>query len=339
MLRTMAGSAVALMLMIIGSGWLLMDPGLVQAALDPNFYSKTCPNVVQIVATVVNKHLKQDITMGAPIVRMFFHDCFVRGCDASVMLVSPNKTAERDSVPNLTLAQFDVIDEMKSNLEKACPGVVSCADILALAARDAVLQTGGPTWTVELGRRDGLRSRDIDASSHLPSSQSNAQTLINSFSSNGLSIRDLVSLSGAHTFGRSHCSSVSRRLYGFRNNGGIDPTLNKTYAMALMKQCSLPINPNAKVPLDPSTSDTFDNTYFQDLLQNEGIFSSDSALVIDARTKVFVTEYANDEDSFRDQFGDAMIRMGRIGILTGQQGEIRKRCGYVNSNSTGQDGN
>jgi peroxidase len=55
-----------------------MDPGSAQAALDPIFYSKACPNVVQIVATVVNKHVKQDNTMGAPIVRMFFHDCFVR---------------------------------------------------------------------------------------------------------------------------------------------------------------------------------------------------------------------------------------------------------------------
>lgn len=333
MLGTMAGSVAALMLMVIGSGWLLMDTVSAQGTLNPNFYSKTCPNVVQIVATVVNQHLKQDNTIGAPIVRMFFHDCFVRGCDASVLLISPNKTAERDSIPNLTLSQFDVIDEIKSNLEKACPGVVSCADILALAARDAVLQSGGPIWAVELGRRDGLTSRSSDAASHLPSSRSNAQSLIDSFSSNGLSIRDLVTLSGAHTFGKSHCSTVLWRLYGPGNQGGIDPTLNKTYAVGLMNKCSLPINPNATISLDPSTPNTFDNNYFQDLLQNEGIFASDSALVIDSRTKVFVTEYANDEDSFRDQFGDAMNRMGRIQILTGQQGEIRKRCGFVNSNS------
>lgn len=330
--NTMAGSGVALMLMVVSSGWMLIDLVSAQGTLDPNFYSKTCPNVVQIVATVVNKHLKQNNTIGAPIVRMFFHDCFVRGCDASVLLISPNKTAERDSIPNLTLSQFDVIDEIKSNLEKACPGVVSCADILALAARDAVLQSGGPTWAVELGRRDGLTSRSSDAISHLPSSRSNAQALIDSFSSNGLSIRDLVTLSGAHTFGKSHCSTVSWRLYG-PTKGGIDPTLNKTYAVGLMNQCTLPINANATIPLDPSTPNIFDKNYFQDLLQNEGIFASDSALVIDSRTKVFVTEYANDEDSFRDQFGDAMIRLGRVQILTGQQGEIRKRCGFVNSNS------
>ncbi|KAH9331076.1 hypothetical protein KI387_003184, partial [Taxus chinensis] len=177
---------------------LLMGIGFAEAqasGLDPKFYNRSCPNVVQIVATVVNRHLKQDVTIGAPLVRLFFHDCFVEGCDASVLIVSPNKTAERDAIPNLTLSQFDLIDEIKSDLENACPGAVSCADIIALAARDAVLQSGGPTWAVELGRRDGLKSSDVDAATHLPSSRSDAQALITSFNSNRLSTRDLVTLS------------------------------------------------------------------------------------------------------------------------------------------------
>ena len=62
-----------------------------------------------------------------------------QGCDASILLDSTaNNQAEKAAIPNLSLGGFDVIDEVKTELEKTCPGVVSCADIIALAARDSV---------------------------------------------------------------------------------------------------------------------------------------------------------------------------------------------------------
>lgn len=64
----------------------------------------------------------------------------LQGCDGSVLLKSTAKNqAEKDAIPNLSLRGFEVVDAVKSAVEKKCPGVVSCADILALVARDAVL--------------------------------------------------------------------------------------------------------------------------------------------------------------------------------------------------------
>lgn len=66
-----------------------------------------------------------------------------QGCDASVLLDdskgNKNHSIERQAIPNKTLKGFDKIDIIKEKLEIACPGVVSCADTLALATRDGII--------------------------------------------------------------------------------------------------------------------------------------------------------------------------------------------------------
>ncbi|RYR38306.1 hypothetical protein Ahy_A09g043310 [Arachis hypogaea] len=78
-----------------------------------------------------------DPTLAAALLRMHFHDCFVQDCDTSVLVTG--FVTERTAFANLGLRGFEVIDDTKTQLEAACPSVVSCADIVALAARDSVV--------------------------------------------------------------------------------------------------------------------------------------------------------------------------------------------------------
>ena len=63
-----------------------------------------------------------------------------QGCDGSLFLDDTSSfTGEKNAAPNRNSARgFKVIDKIKSQVEKVCPGVVSCADVLAITARDSV---------------------------------------------------------------------------------------------------------------------------------------------------------------------------------------------------------
>lgn len=296
-----------------------------------DFYKSCCPSAESTVEKVVKKYIKKDETLAAPLLRMHFHDCFVRGCDGSVLLNSTKKNeAEKDAIPNLSLRGFEVIDDAKAELEKICPGVVSCADIVSLAARDAVVASKGPYWEVKTGRRDGRISRANEVLNHnIPAPVFNFAELKASFARKGLNVKDLVVLSGAHTIGIGHCNSFSNRLYNFTGKGNMDPSLEKSYAEELKRKCKSLADNTTIVPMDPASPLNFDSDYFSNLISHRGLFQSDAALLTNYISKIIVEQQLK-ENSFFDNFKYSIQKMGEIGVLRGSAGEIRKHCAFVN---------
>ncbi|XP_020259547.1 peroxidase 5-like [Asparagus officinalis] len=264
---------------------------------------------------------------------MHFHDCFVRGCDGSVLIDSTSSnTAEKDSpINNPSLRGFEVIDNAKTRLEAACSGVVSCADILAFAARDSVAWTGGFRYQVPAGRRDGRVSLSSDTFTNLPGPSLGVSQLTQSFANKGLTQDEMVTLSGAHTLGRSHCTSFSNRLYSFNSTVSQDPTLDPTYAAFLKRQCPQGSNDTSLVvPMDPGSPTRFDASYYNNIIANRGLFTSDQSLGSDSGTSSQVRANAFNGGLWKSKFSQAMVKMGKIGVLTGSDGEIRKNCRVIN---------
>ncbi|MCL7038300.1 hypothetical protein MKW94_026076 [Papaver nudicaule] len=290
----------------------------VKSQLSSNFYATTCPNLFQIVRREVKSAIKNEMRMAASLVRLHFHDCFVNGCDASILLDGDD--GEKFALPNVNSVRgYDVVDTIKKALEDKCSGVVSCADILALAARESVLLSGGPSWKVRFGRRDGMISNQTKANLALPSPFEDVDAIISKFADVGLNTTDVVALSGAHTIGLAKCATFSPRLVNFSGTGSVCPQNgdgNKTAA------------------LDRTSTDVFDNNYFKNLLEKKGLLFSDQVLYSSdsaaATTKSIVESYSNDSRLFFLNFATSMFKMGNISPLTGSNGEIRKNCRVVN---------
>ncbi|KAF3786003.1 Peroxidase 5 [Nymphaea thermarum] len=299
------------------------------ATLTVGFYSTSCPPVEIIVRSIVAAAVIENPGIAAGLIRLHFHDCFVRGCDASVLLRSANGTAERDAIPNASLRGFEVIDSAKAQLEAACPNTVSCADILAFAARDSAAFVGDTDYVIPAGRRDGSISIDTEALSNLPSPTSTLAELINAFAAKNLTELDMVTLSGAHSIGVAGCGSFSNRLFNFSSTSQVDPTLDPDYAAFLLSRC-----PNdtatAKVNLDSITPDVLDNNYYLGLTRNLGLLTSDQALLTTTTSTAMVMENVYNPSRWARLFTQSMVKMGAIQVLTGTQGEIRRNCNVVN---------
>ena len=154
--------------------------------------------MLKAVRSALHPAIARERRVGASIVRLFFHDCFVQGCDASLLLDdAPGLRGEKNATPNKNSARgFEVIDAVKAAVEGCCPGVVSCADILAIAAEESVVFLGGPSWEVKMGRRDSTTASFNGAENNIPPPTSGLANLTSLFAAQGLSQKDMVALSG-----------------------------------------------------------------------------------------------------------------------------------------------
>ncbi|KAK8550590.1 hypothetical protein V6N12_039291 [Hibiscus sabdariffa] len=219
-----------------------------------NFYATSCPAAELMVSNTVRSASANDPTIPGKLLRLLFHDCFVEGCDASVLL--QGNGTERSDPANTSLGGFSVIDAAK--------------------------RAGGPAFQIPTGRRDGRISNSANVRPNIVDTSFTMDEMIKLFNSKG-----------AHTIGLAHCSAFSDRFQqdSKGNLTLIGTSLDTTYAQELIKKCPAGgSSTSITVGNDPETSFVFDNQYYSNLLAHKGLFQSDSVLVEDGRTRKQVEE-------------------------------------------------
>uniref|UniRef100_A0A6N2MKH4 Peroxidase n=1 Tax=Salix viminalis TaxID=40686 RepID=A0A6N2MKH4_SALVM len=277
-----AAVALALILIIVSLA------GQCSGQLKFGFYNGKCRdgngfqrNVEDIVRQKVKEKFSSDTTIVAALLRMQFHDCFVNGCDASILLDVPN--GEKTAPPNLSVRGYEFIEDIKTEIENTCPGIVSCADIIVMATRDAVVESDinkmGTGWyPVQTGRRDGRVSSAQNV--NLPSPSIPVPQAIAAFSSKKLSTIDMVYLlGGGHSVGVAHCGLFENRLYDFKNTGNPDPAMNTTLLQNPTNSLVL------EILADPLKSSSVDKSFYEQIRLGNGILEVDQQLALDPNTR------------------------------------------------------
>lgn len=302
-----------------------------KSELQFNYYAQSCPRAEEIIKEQVIKLYNKHGNTAVSWVRNLFHDCMVKSCDASLLLETVNGIeSEKASQRSFGMRNFKYVNTIKAALESECPVTVSCADIVALSARDGIVMLGGPRVEMKTGRRDSTESYGAVVEDFIPNHNDSISLVLSRFESIGVDVEGTVALLGSHSVGRVHCVNLVHRIYPT-----VDPTMDPDYAEYLKGRCPTP-DPDPQEVLyarnDRETPMILDNYYYKNLLGHKGLLMVDQQLTSDPLTSPYVEKMAADNGYFHDQFSRAVVLLSENNPLTGDQGEIRKDCRYVNSN-------
>lgn len=298
-------------------------------------YSESCPRAEDIVKEQVAQLYHKHGNTAVSWLRALFHDCMVRSCDASLLLDPTTATSgasEKASPRSFGMRNFKYIDDIKAAVERECPGTVSCADVLALAARDGAAILGGPRVVgMRTGRRDSRESHYAEVERDIPNHNDSVSTVLARFAAVGVDAEGAVALLGAHSVGRVHCSNLVARLYP-----ALDAGLDPGYGAYLRGRCPTAdaredTRDVAYARNDRATPMVLDNMYYKNLLARRGLLLVDQRLADDPRTAPFVARMAADNAYFHDRFAAALLTMSEYNPLGDDEGEVRRDCRFVNS--------
>ncbi|PPD84941.1 hypothetical protein GOBAR_DD18115 [Gossypium barbadense] len=312
-----------------------------------NFYKDSCPQAEDIIKEQVKLLYKRHKNTAFSWLRNIFHDCAVQSCDASLLLDSTRRSlSEKETDRSFGLRNFRYIETIKEAVERECPGVVSCADILVLSAREGIVSfslacqssKSNPKFTcfswealtipLKTGRRDGRRSRADVVEEYLPDHNETISGVLDRFAAMGIDTPGVVALLGAHSVGRTHCVKLVHRLYP-----EVDPALSPDHVPHMLHKCPDQIpDPKAVqyVRNDRGTPMVLDNNYYRNILDNKGLLIVDHQLAYDKRTRPYVKKMAKSQDYFFKEFSRAITLLSENNPLTGSKGEIRKQCNLAN---------
>ncbi|RVW74914.1 Peroxidase N1 [Vitis vinifera] len=204
------------------------------------FYSRTCPQVESIVQKTVNSHFQSNPAIAPGLLRMHFHDCFVQGCDASILI---DGSVHRENGWAKSVYK-------RTNVESATgrrDGRVSLAS--------NVNNLPGPRDSVEVQKKKFADKGLNDQIWLLLLVRIDTGTMMNQ---------------RGHTIGTAACQAFRYRLYNFSTTtaNGADPSMDATFVTQLQALCPANGDASRRVALD---TDASTKTFFSAFLGVRGL--------------------------------------------------------------------